>query len=280
MPPGVWITPYIEKIVQRHKGLIKSQRDESTATKTCIVFKVDPGKLGGKSLHKVFATATYEDERLTAFGVDGKIRVFADAQELVHYHAIQRLRGYADRKAHILPILDEHARKAEAKAMFIRAVEDGSIPVFTAEQRLRTKADFEADLATAGYPTFDDGNYDYLVRLPLLSLTQEAAEKAEAEARKRREEHRECLALAPHEMWLLELDAFEDAYKSHVAEAQGQEEEEEAQQAPQGRRKRKRNSEARAAEQGQQGKEGQQKKKKKKKKKKRTLTPPITNFFQ
>ena len=69
----------------------------------------------------------------------------------------------------------------------------------------------EAEAAAAG--PAEGADYDYLLSLPLWSLTMEKVEDLKAEKARKEAELNALLAKSPRDLWSTDLDAFEAAWQ-------------------------------------------------------------------
>lgn len=140
-----------------------------------------------------------------------------------------RLEYYQKRKEHLAGELTKEWTVLDSKVRFIREIVSGSLVV-----QNRKKADVVADLAARSYhkeiskPNADGdiadatetaeetsgatGGYEYLLRMPIYSLTHEKIKALEAEREAKEVTLNELLAKTPRDLWRADLNAFLDMW--------------------------------------------------------------------
>ena len=108
-----------------------------------------------------------EGENLTTIDENGKLKVFERAEEIVNYFVKFRLEYYAKRKTRLLVELDNEIQILTARARFVKAVIEKEIDVMNVK-----KVDVMKSISSIGINKID-GDYDYLLSMPIHSLTAE-----------------------------------------------------------------------------------------------------------
>jgi DNA topoisomerase-2 len=120
----------------------------------------------------------YVTENYTCFDETNTIRVFENADELLAAYIEIRKQGYVERKKILLASWGQDRKVAEERARFIRMVIKGDIKLMN-----RPVALVERDLGSRDRPFLKvDDSYDYLLSMPMRSLTKEKAEELDAKA--------------------------------------------------------------------------------------------------
>ena len=108
-----------------------------------------------------------EGENLTTIDENGKLKVFERAEEIVDYFVKFRLEYYTKRKTRLLVELDNEIQILTARARFVKAVIEKEIDVMNVK-----KVDVMKSISSIGINKID-GDYDYLLSMPIHSLTAE-----------------------------------------------------------------------------------------------------------
>lgn len=142
---------------------------------------------------------------------NGRVRLFTDAKDLIRAFYDERLSVYVKRKAHIIATLDRELLLLSEKMRFILAVINKEIKVFnvpraTVEARL-DELEF-ARLARGDGPV----GYDYLLSMPISSLTLENVQKMQRDRDAKATELEAMRGRDPKDIWRSEIDAFVEAY--------------------------------------------------------------------
>ena len=126
-----------------------------------------PDRHGNTKLPGVLKMRQQETENITTLDETRSLRVFDTAQALVEAFVALRMGYYIKRKEHMLRRLEVELRILRNRAAFCKAVIEGRVTVANT-----AKADLEEQIKTEGICTLK-GSYDYLLTMPIYSLTLE-----------------------------------------------------------------------------------------------------------
>jgi DNA topoisomerase-2 len=229
LPVGYW-TDKFKEVADAFKQAVAEVKDvrhnhsESTVSHT-IVF-TNPSALdaymavedeGGPGSGKVRQTKLEKALKLVSnsnlsttnmhlFNREGRIKKYDTINDIiVEYYGV-RLAAYATRKRILLGELRYQASVLENKIRFLQAVIDETIVIHR-----RDKADLEKELEAAAYMRVDDA-YEYLLRMPLSSLTVDKMRQLQANLKDTQDRIHNVETTTEKDMWRQELDAFERKY--------------------------------------------------------------------
>ncbi|KAK3324678.1 DNA topoisomerase [Cercophora scortea] len=187
---------------------------------------LDEGLLEKFKLNKTVATTN-----MVAFDTRGMIHKYENAEEIMEEYYHYRLGMYTERKQHWLKVYDADYRKLRNQYRFIREIIDGKLVVSKKKktvlvQELRD-AKYEAfppktdkkvkstdeelgadEPEDEDDPTGSARDYDYLLGMPIWSLTLERLEKLKAQIAAKKAEYDELDALDERDLWVKDLDDF------------------------------------------------------------------------
>lgn len=139
------------------------------------------------------------------FDSEGRIKKYNNILEIVEDFCIVRLAAYSDRKQRVLAASARSILILEGKVRFLCEVIAGDLNISSV-----SKARLEEMLKERAYTTVDDA-YDYLVRMPIYSLTEDKKHELEAELEAAKAGHAAYEATEPKQLWRMDLDALEKA---------------------------------------------------------------------
>ena len=116
---------------------------------------------------------------------------------------------YGKRKAYLLKDLEKKLVKLSNRAKYIMANLDGSVDL-----RRKSSEEVTRLLLEKGFQVLD-GDFKYLIKMPMDSVTQENVEKILKEMDEAEEELSALRALTLEKMWLGELDILEKEYDAY-----------------------------------------------------------------
>jgi DNA topoisomerase-2 len=159
---------------------------------------------------KLVSTRGLGTTNMHLFNEQGQIKKYQNVGEILREFYNVRLSYYHKRKAHLLNELDEKKVVLQAKIVFINEIIDGTLIIHD-----QSKDVIESQLREKSYPD-RDGNYDYLVGMPIYNLTKERKAKLQEELDHVMELYRQLSARSCESIWLNELDEFEASLTKHL----------------------------------------------------------------
>jgi DNA topoisomerase II len=121
-------------------------------------------------------------ENYTTLDETGSLKIFESPEEITNYFVAFRLRYYALRKKRAIQQIEKDLSIASNRRRFIQEILAGNLHINN-----RPKNDIVSDLTSMEFMK-QDGSYNYLLNMPIYSLTKEkAAELAKLETAKKGE---------------------------------------------------------------------------------------------
>ncbi len=198
---GTWTSDFrewLDKLVT--DGSIKDYSDTSTDTDVHIKVKL------GASAEPV-EKLLVDKIKLTnmhAFNSKCVIHKYASPNEILHEFAHVRLELYAKRRELLLKTLRE---KLPYHENVVRFIKQQCEPTPRPDLRRKTPEECEKLLTAEKFLKIKDG-YDYLLDLPIKSLTLKNAQKHEKDLEDLKQKITEIEATTPKQMWVTELNAL------------------------------------------------------------------------
>lgn len=236
LPVGTWTIKYKEFLEKMMSGdaapsknsdtassprLLKDYQNASTDDEVCFILQLDPeyfheARTFPAEFEKKFKlTASEKLTNMMAFDVNGHVRRFASAGEIMETFYMQRIGGYVSRKTNELRRLDAEIVELDAKARFVKAVVTGKLVVANAEDDVLL-----AGLKAIGIPALSDPEspddlraYEYVLRMRVDRLKAKAVLELEEDLAKVRAVREELDGKTPEDLWLADLDVFSEAYE-------------------------------------------------------------------
>jgi len=203
IPPSFTYEKYeahLESLLE--KGEIRSYEDSSSDrvrytlkfARAHLSLLVDKDQLAG--VLKLGEAAT---ENITTLDENGNLKIFQSPQDLVVYFTEFRLGYYAKRKAHLLQALDTEIQVLGGRSSFVKGVIDGKVKLANCPRK-----DIEAQVQALGIIP-QDGKFDYLLSMPIYSLTQEKYQDLVKKLQERIATRQKTEATSPKEFYLADL---------------------------------------------------------------------------
>lgn len=202
VPPVYTSASWIAKLdILEEKKIIKSYIDESNDNTFKTTIKVDRSflELSVPEQYKTLGLIKSYTENYTCMDEENKIREFKSIEEIMEEYCDIRLEYYEKRRLNQLKDLRYELLLTEMKYDFIRAVIDGKILIAK-----KTKKELENELINLQFIQKND-TFDYLLNMPIHSMTTDKLEALFAELEKKQAEVEYLENITPHKMWIKEL---------------------------------------------------------------------------
>lgn len=223
--------------------LIKSYKNESSEAQVRFIITFDPTvlnnlmqgidkKAGLSEFEKVFYLSSKLScvKTMNLYDENNRLKNFKSPEEILEYYYTHRLEYYTKRRDYLIGILEQEVFMLSTRARFILDVINEVIRI-----RNVPRAEVVSQLLKLEYPIMadgeklipfekatkqqkDDANYDYLVRMPIYSLTKEKVEELLQEKEAKIKELEILKAKAEKDLWNADLQVFETEYKKHLDE--------------------------------------------------------------
>lgn len=226
LPVGKWTMPYTKVLEEMMDGATDKDGKKSAPiikefTSLCtevnvnftVVFprgKLDEIMASEGGVDKVMKlTTTIKTSNIHMFNADRKLKKYEHVEQLIDDYFGVRYEAYGRRKHKLIEEMANRARLLTNKARYIEYVLIDKIDL-----RRKTAETVSTMLSSNEFDKID-GDYKYLVKMPMDSVTAENVEKLR---RERDETLRELEVLKQttlEEMWLRELDALDAKYRDY-----------------------------------------------------------------
>ena len=234
LPVGSWTMPYIsflegladgttDKSGKKIPPSIRDFTSLSTEVSIDITVVFPRGKLtdieskidsvtGINGVEKMLKlTSSVSSTNMHMFNKDCKLRKYATVEEIIDDFYDVRLETYSKRKKHLIKDLENKLVKLSNRARYIQKNLDGTIDL------RRKKADEVNVLLTGMEFVKIDGDFKYLIKMPMDSVTQENVDKIMKEKGDAETELDVLKKTTLEKMWLSELDTLKKEYEKYKA---------------------------------------------------------------
>jgi DNA topoisomerase-2 len=176
----------------------KGKLDELEST------KADHGCNGVEKLLKLFTTNSTTNMHL--FDAEDKLKKYEKVEHIIDDYYETRLKLYQTRKEHMIQALEKELMVLSNKSKYITEILDNTIDL-----RKKKSEEVSKMLKDKGYGTID-GEYKYLTRMPMDSVTEENVDKLNKEHENKKCELERVKNTTKYQMWLSELEILKGEY--------------------------------------------------------------------
>jgi DNA topoisomerase-2 len=224
LPVGTYIDDYREFLADGiSDGTLPSLREFTSMgdhERVRIELRFSAGALDGlladgnafeKSLRLVSKQITLKNMHM--FDAAGRIRRYDGTGEVFAGFYQVRLATYHARREMLMRKLERESAIAHAKADFVQAVISSVIVLNAADE-----GQIEATLRSLGAPLGDDGSYDYLLTMPMRSVSAQRVEVLRKQAAAAQARLEVLAATTPHQMWRDEIGELTSGHQVALAD--------------------------------------------------------------
>jgi DNA topoisomerase II len=158
-------------------------------------------------LDKLLKLTDQVTENFTTLNEDGKLKIFESAEDILKYFIDFRLTYYEKRKAILADEVNRKIDMISQKVKFITYVNDGEIVI-----NKKSKDDITKQIESKKLQKIDD-SYDYLLRIPIYSLSKEQVAQHKDELKTLKERLKEIKNSVPKETYVEELETLKKQLK-------------------------------------------------------------------
>ena len=222
---------------EKQPAWIKDYKEYHTDSKVHFVINLAESQLSAaekEGLEKKFKlTTTISTSNLVCFDLEGRIRKYDGVADIIKDFYDLRKEYYQKRKEHMLGQLTFELERLENKARFVTSIINGTLKVQNRKkkdllQELKTlkfkaiykkKTEVEDDEEEEG----GDHGYDYLLTMPIWSLTMEKVEQLLKDKASKEDQVKHLIGQTVNDLWTADLDAFLakwDEFEKQMEEAE------------------------------------------------------------
>jgi DNA topoisomerase-2 len=167
----------------------------------------DLNNLDDEKLLKLLKLEETTTEIYTTLDESGKLKIFESTPEIIEYFINFRLEYYKKRKDFLLDKMNKELKVLSNRGRFIKAILDGKLKINNVP-----KLDIIKGIEDLKLEKIDD-SYDYLLRMPIYSLTKEIYEKLKQDFLLKKEEIKKMEETDTKDMYLTDLSDLKKKFK-------------------------------------------------------------------
>ena len=169
--------------------------------------RADLEKYDDEKLVKLLKLEESSVEIYSTLDENGKLKIFDCTSDIIKYFVEFRLFYYDKRKQFFLDKMQRELKVLSNRGRFIKAILDEKLKVNNVP-----KVEIIKQIESLGLDKIDD-SYDYLLRMPIYSLTKEMYEKLKEDFKLKKEEIAKLEATDPKDMYISDLSELKKKFK-------------------------------------------------------------------
>ena len=210
LPPSLTYEKYeeiLDELCEKKKIVSYDDNCADNVDFTIKFTRSDLESLDDEKIVKLLKLEEAETEAFSTLDENGKLKIFNSASDIIKYFVEFRLNYYHKRKAFLLDRMNKELKILSNRGRFIKAILDEKLKINNVP-----KAEIVKGIELLGLDLIE-GNYDYLLRMPIYSLTQELFEKLKADFTTKKTEIKKLEETEPKDMYLDDLDELKRKFK-------------------------------------------------------------------
>ena len=206
LPIGIEYQKYVEYLDKLCEGGTICDYDDRCDPKTDkILFEIKTTrdftrKHEGRKLFDVMHLVKSLPETLCCIDKNNRVREFTSIQEILDAYIEIRLKYYNLRKDYLLKSLEDSLKKLSSKYLFIKAIVDKTLVVSN-----KKKDEIVKQLEKMPKICKINDSYDYLLAMPIHSLTKEKLEELKKQIEDAKAEYKQIKETSIQTMWTNDL---------------------------------------------------------------------------
>ena len=169
--------------------------------------RADLEKYDDEKLIKFLKLEESSTEIFSTLDEFGKLKIFETSSDIIEYFVNFRLTYYHKRKKFMLDKMQHELKILSNKGRFIKAILDDKLKVNGVSKSVIIEG-----IEEMGLEKIDD-SYDYLLRMPIYSLTKEIFEKLKEDFTDKKAEIKKLEETDPKDMYLEDLNELKKKFK-------------------------------------------------------------------
>lgn len=210
LPPSMTYEKYeeiLDKLVDNKDIVSYDDNCKDNVDYTIKFNRASLESLDDTALIKLLKLEESSTEIFTTLDEYGKLKIFETSEEIIEYFTKFRLAYYNVRKQHTLDKLNKDLKILSNRGRFIKAILDEKLKINNV-----SKSEIVIGIESLSLEKIDD-SFDYLLRMPIYSLTKELFEKMKQDFTAKKEEIKILEDTDPKDMYLLDLSELKKKFK-------------------------------------------------------------------
>ena len=210
LPPSMTYEKYeeiLDKLVENKDIVSYEDNCKDNIDYTIKFTRVGLEILSDDKLFNLLKLVESETENFNTLDEYGKLKIFESVDDIIQYFVDFRLKYYQVRKDHQLDKMQHELKVLGNRGKFIKAILDGKIVVNN-----KSKDEIVSQIESIAIDMIYV-SYDYLLRMPIYSLTKEMFEKLKEDFSNKKDEIEKLKLVDPKDMYLEDLSELKKKVK-------------------------------------------------------------------
>lgn len=210
LPPSMTYEKYeeiLDRLVDNKEIVSYDDNCKDNIDYTIKFTRSDLEKFDDEKLIKLLKLEESSTEIYSTLDEWGKLLIFENAEDIIRYFIDFRLKYYHKRKQFLLEKLNRDLKILANRGRFIKSILDEKLKINNV-----AKVKIIEGIEAMGLDMIDD-SYDYLLRMPIYSLTKELFEKLKEDFKSKKNDIKTLEETDPKDMYLEDLNELKKKLK-------------------------------------------------------------------
>lgn len=210
LPPSMTYEKYediLDKLVENKDIVSYDDNCKDNIDYTIKFTRADLEKLDDEKLIKLLKLEESSTEIYSTLDEKGKLMIFESTEDMIKYFVNFRLIYYSKRKEFMLKKMNHDLKVLSNRGRFIKAILDEKLKVNNVSKSIIIEG-----IEAMGLEKIED-SFDYLLRMPIYSLTKELFEKLKEDFSNKKVEIKKLEETDPKDMYLEDLSELKKKFK-------------------------------------------------------------------
>ena len=210
LPPSMTYEKYeniLDKLLDNKLIINYDDNCKDNVDYTIKFTRSDLEKLNDDELFKLLKLEESSTEIYSTLDENGKLKIFDNIPDIIEYFINFRLNYYYKRKQFLSDKMNRDLKILSNRGRFIKAIIDNKLKVNNVE-----KYKIIEGIESISLDKIDD-SYDYLLRMPIYSLTKEMYDRLKEDFKMKKEEIAKLEETDPKDMYLCDLLELKKKFK-------------------------------------------------------------------
>lgn len=210
LPPSMTYEKYeehLERLIDNKDIVSYDDNCKDNVDYTIKFTRSSLSKLEETDLIKLLKLEESSTEIYSTLNENGKLKIFESTADIIKYFVDFRLEYYHKRKQYLLDKMNKELKILSNRGRFIKAILDEKLKINNV-----AKSKIVEQIENMNLDKIDD-SYDYLLRMPIYSLTKELFEKLKSDFTSKKEEIKKLESTDPKDMYVQDLNDLKKSFK-------------------------------------------------------------------
>lgn len=217
LPIGMWTSKFADFLDDLHTDK-KLKSISNYSTPKDVHFSIVEGPEFVADVESLKLHSYLYTSNMVIFNEKEQLRKIDTVDEIIDTFCKVRYEFYIIRKKHQINVLETELKFLGNKERFISEIVNNTLNIMNIKEEIIIQILKDRKYDEDPKKNVDEGGYDYLLRIPIRNLTSDKVRQLKDDIESKKLKLDDVMNITVEEIWLKELDEFENAYKKWLVE--------------------------------------------------------------